>query len=112
MMDSARYVCDWLDNGDKLADYDDEKTRKQKGFLSHMEALRNLFYQTNSDKYGNLGRKPDDLADVLADMAIASPAIYDAAIQETLDSGASQMIEEFRAAYQAGNFRGTFPGNF
>ena len=75
MMDSARYVCDWLDNGDKLADYDDEKTRKQKGFLSHMEALRNLFYQTNSDKYGNLGRKPDDLADVLTDMAIASPAI-------------------------------------
>ena len=38
-------------------------------------------------------------------------AVFDAGIQETLDSGAAQMIEEFRAAYQAGNFRGTFPGN-
>jgi putative aldouronate transport system substrate-binding protein len=38
-------------------------------------------------------------------------SVYDAAVQETLDSGASQMIEEFHAAYQAGNFRGTFPGN-
>ena len=25
MMDNAGYVCNWLDNGDKLADYDDEK---------------------------------------------------------------------------------------
>ena len=38
-------------------------------------------------------------------------SVYDAAVQETLDSGAAEMIEEFRAAYQAGNFRGTFPGN-
>ena len=38
-------------------------------------------------------------------------AVYDNGVQETLDSGAAEMIEEFRAAYQAGNFRGTFPGN-
>jgi len=37
--------------------------------------------------------------------------VFDTAVQETLDSGAAQMIEEFRAAYQEGNFRGTFPGN-
>lgn len=37
--------------------------------------------------------------------------VFDAAIQETLDAGAAEMIEGFRAAYQEGNYRGTFPGN-
>ena len=37
-------------------------------------------------------------------------AIYDAAIQDILNTGASELIEEQRAAYQAGEFRGTFPG--
>ena len=27
-----------------------------------------------------------------------------------LETGAAQMIEEFRAAYQSGDYRGTFPG--
>ncbi len=38
-------------------------------------------------------------------------AVYDQYLQEILDAGAAEMIEGFRAAYQEGNFRGTFPGN-
>ena len=38
-------------------------------------------------------------------------AVYDAGIQDILNSGAAQMIEEFRAAYNAGNYRGVFPGD-
>ena len=38
-------------------------------------------------------------------------AVFDAGIQEILDCGADKMIEGFRAAYQAGNYRGEFPGN-
>ena len=37
-------------------------------------------------------------------------ATYDAAIKDTLNTGASEIIEEQRAAYKAGEFRGTFPG--
>ena len=37
-------------------------------------------------------------------------AVYDEYIQAILDAGATDIIAERRAAYQAGNFRGTFPG--
>ncbi len=76
-MDGDKHACLWLEGRDKLADYDDgdEKTRKQKGFKAHMDALRDLFHQTREEKLVNLGRRPDDLIDVLTDMAIASPAV-------------------------------------
>ena len=51
------------------------------------------------------------VADVVSCAPEKFDEVYDAGIQDILNSGASQMIEEFRAAYQAGNFRGTFPGN-
>lgn len=54
-------------------------------------------------------------AEFLAAVVSCAPedfdATYDQYIQEILDSGASEMIEAFRAAYQEGNYRGTFPGN-
>ena len=81
MMDGDRYAYSWIESGlesaDKQPDYDDEegKSRKQKGFKTHMEALRELFYETHRERFANLGRRPDDLLDVLTDMAIASPAI-------------------------------------
>ena len=37
-------------------------------------------------------------------------ATYDAAIKDTMNTGAAEIIEEQRAAYKAGEFRGTFPG--
>ena len=37
-------------------------------------------------------------------------ATYDAAIQATMNTGASEIIEEQRAAYLAGEYRGNFPG--
>ena len=51
----------------------------------------------------------------LAAVVSASPddfdAVYDQYIQEIMDAGAAEMIDAFRAAYQEGNYRGTFPGN-
>ena len=38
-------------------------------------------------------------------------AVYDAGIQDILNSGAQEMIDGFRQAYKDGNYRGTFPGN-
>ena len=77
MMDGDKYAYSWLESSDKLADYDDgdDKSKKQKGFKAHMDALLELFYETHRDRFANLGKQPDDLADVLTDMAIASPAI-------------------------------------
>ena len=36
--------------------------------------------------------------------------VYDEYMKTILETGAAQMIEEFRAAYQSGDYRGTFPG--
>ncbi len=77
LMDGPGYVTQWLDSGEALASFadEDEKTKKQKGFLTHLQALKELYRQTHYGKECNLGKKPDDLLDVLTDMAIASPAV-------------------------------------
>ncbi|MCR5206035.1 MAG: helicase [Lachnospiraceae bacterium] len=77
LMDGDKYAYRWLESGDKLADYgdDEDKGKRQKGFNAHLAALKTIFYETHSERFGNLGKQPDDLADVLTDMAIAAPAI-------------------------------------
>ena len=76
LMDEIEHVRDWLESRDKLAEIDiDEKHKRSKGFDNHLSNLRNIFEETLEADYRNLGRQPDDLADVLTDMAIASPAI-------------------------------------
>lgn len=79
LIDDYDYVSNWLDLGEKLAEYVDEesdpshksKVAKQKGFMDHIERLRALYL----DPQLNLGRKPDDLLEVLTNMTMASPAI-------------------------------------
>ena len=77
LLDGAGYVTTWLNSGEALASFDEEeeKSKRQKGFLTHLQTLRELYLETNYGKICTLGKKPDDLLDVLADMAIASPAI-------------------------------------
>jgi len=77
LLDGAGYVTGWLGSDEALAsvDEEDEKTKRQKGFLTHLQSLKEMYYATNYGKMCNLGKKPDDLLDVLTDMAIASPAI-------------------------------------
>lgn len=74
--DDGVYVTSWLNSEDKLADYDDDdENKRQKGFLTHIKTLRELYNEMECGTHINLGRKPEDLADVLTDIAIASPAI-------------------------------------
>ena len=77
LLDGAGYVTTWLNQDQYLAVYDedDEKSKKQKGFLAHLEALKSLYRDTQNGRVVALGKKPDDLIEVLTDMAIASPAI-------------------------------------
>ena len=51
------------------------------------------------------------LAAVVSCDANQFDAVYDAGIQDILNSGAQEMIDEFRQAYKDGNYRGVFPGN-
>jgi hypothetical protein len=77
LLDGAGYVTTWLNQDQYLAVYDedDEKSKKQKGFLAHLEALKALYRDTHNGRVVALGKKPDDLIEVLTDMAIASPAV-------------------------------------
>lgn len=78
LMDGAGYVTGWL-NSDMDFDGDDEeevgKTQRQKGFQTHLQELRSLYYESNYGRNCNLGKRPTDLVDVLVDMAMASPAV-------------------------------------
>ena len=77
LMDGDAYVADWL-AGIREPDADmeeEEKEKKQKGFLAHLDTIKALYEGIREAAPGNLGRQPDDLPDVLADMAIASPAV-------------------------------------
>ena len=51
------------------------------------------------------------LADVVSCPEDQFDAVFDAGVQDVLNTGARQMIEEFRQAYQDGNYRGVYPGN-
>ena len=77
LLDGDGYVTTWLESGEALAVYDeeDEKAKKQKGFLANIEALKINYKEAKNAQIAPLGRKPKDLLDVLSTMAIASPAI-------------------------------------
>lgn len=76
-LDAPGYVTHWLNSDENLTSFEDEeeKNRRQKGFLTHLQTLRELYYEMKCGQACTLGRMPDDLLDVLTDMAIASPAI-------------------------------------
>ncbi len=75
LLDGPGYVTTWLNSDADLSSFDEEENKRQKGFLTHLQTLKQLYGETNYGKSCNLGKKPDDLLDVLTDMAIASPSI-------------------------------------
>lgn len=77
VLDGPGYVQSWLSSDENLSAFgdEDEKTKKQKGFLRHLQELRDLYRETSYGRNLNLGKMPADLLDVLATMAIASPAV-------------------------------------
>ena len=77
VLDGPGYVQSWLSSDENLSAFgdEDEKAKKQKGFLRHLQELRDLYRETSYGRNLNLGKMPADLLDVLATMAIASPAV-------------------------------------
>uniref|UniRef100_UPI00298D84E8 helicase-related protein n=1 Tax=Treponema sp. TaxID=166 RepID=UPI00298D84E8 len=77
LMDDAEYVQDWLFSDEYLSVYDDDSrsAKKQKGFLTHLYELQDLYESTEGGTLCPLGKRPPDLINVLVDMALASPAV-------------------------------------
>ncbi len=76
-MDGAQTAYNWItQDARKLLELEDEeKEKKQKGLEMHLAALLSIFEEAHRSKLQNLGKRPDDLLDVLTDLAIASPAV-------------------------------------
>lgn len=76
LLDSEEYVLEWLGHGEALStiEDDEEKNKRQSGFNAHLKLLKELYAQFAESTEG-LGKMPDDIAEVLTDMAIASPAV-------------------------------------
>ena len=68
---SQDYINNWFEG---INQFINEGIFYQKGFLKHFELLKNQFNECTSNHI-ELGRKPDDLVEVLCDLTIASPAI-------------------------------------
>ena len=68
LLDSQTHVDLWFSQSDELVE---SGYYFRKGFLTHYNELKKLYYCFD----GKLGKKPDDLEDVLCDVALASPAI-------------------------------------
>lgn len=79
LLDGEDYARQWLEQKEDLIHYvgEEEKSGRKSGedFRSHVDTLDKVFTETLERHCSNLGRKPDDLLDVLADMAIAAPAV-------------------------------------
>ena len=77
LLDGTSDVTLWLNSESELTSFDDEdeKIKRQKGFLTHLQALKKLYSETDFGRKCNLGKQPSDLLNVLTDMSIASPAI-------------------------------------
>ena len=68
LLDLPEYVDLWFNQSDDLVE---SGYYFRKGFLTHYNELKKMYYYFE----GKLGKKPDDLEEVLCDMALASPAI-------------------------------------
>ena len=67
-LDSQSYVKSWFDNMDEISGNFEEK------FIKYYERLKKEYLEYNL-KIEDLGKMPNDLIDILCDIAIASPAI-------------------------------------
>ena len=68
LLDSRSYVESWFEQSDRLVE---SGYYFRKGFLTHYNELKKQYFDQNLI----LGTKPNDLLDVLCDMALAAPAI-------------------------------------
>lgn len=70
LLDGWEYCLDFCDRMIAVSSGDE----KGRGFIAHLKKLRDICLAVKNGTV-KLGKRPDDLIDVLADMAIASPAV-------------------------------------
>jgi len=74
LLDGPDYVYGWMEERTKLMSSSDadDSDKGYKGFLLHLEKIRAIF---DTIENLELGRMPEDLVEILVDMALASPAV-------------------------------------
>ena len=75
LLDKKDYVMKWFSGGNALVSVEtdeDEEDKGQKGFRFHLDKLKQYYLEIEDNK---LGKMPQDLIKVLANMAISSPAM-------------------------------------
>ncbi len=70
LVDDENYVTDWFSN-EEATDEADKNNR----YKDHLTELKSLYNKILNEGTAVLGKRPEDLFDVLTDMALASPAI-------------------------------------
>ena len=75
LLDEPQYVSLWLESKTELAKYEEGGQDRNKGFSQHLENLCNVYMKARETHCDNLGKRPDDLLDVLVDVTLASPAV-------------------------------------
>ena len=70
LLDDELYTGSWFHNEEEADEVDGANRYKD-----HLTELQNLYKKVINEGTGVLGKRPDDLSDVLTDMALASPAI-------------------------------------
>lgn len=75
LLDDPSYAYTWLGSKGQLANYAADGKERNKGFLEHLNNLHNVFQMADQKHAENLGKRPYDLLDVLADITLASPAV-------------------------------------
>lgn len=76
LLDSESYFDEWSEKIGSLSETEDSEggNKKKAGFMKHVVALLQLRLALLSGE-DSLGKMPEDLSEVLTDMAIASPAV-------------------------------------
>lgn len=79
LLDRKAYARKWLQEAQTGLTQDTAGGRQgkdgQTGYARHLEELNRRYTENAGGNGLSLGRQPDDLADVLCDMALASPAV-------------------------------------
>ena len=70
LLDEAKYVEEWFCNEEETAEVD-----RNNRYKDHLTELQNIYKRVINEGTTVLGKRPEDLLDVLTDMALASPAI-------------------------------------
>lgn len=76
LLDQSTFVSQWLEHGASGETGEDNAEKNaNRAYRIHLETLKRRFQRAVQMQFTELGKRPDDLTDLLTELAIASPAV-------------------------------------